>query len=64
VDIFQGQSFKLNASLLEIIGKSKEISQDLRKKMVDLHKSGSSLGAFSKTPEGTTFICTKNSTQV
>uniref|UniRef100_A0AAZ3QR06 Transposase Tc1-like domain-containing protein n=1 Tax=Oncorhynchus tshawytscha TaxID=74940 RepID=A0AAZ3QR06_ONCTS len=30
------------------MGKSKEISQDLRKKMVDLHKSGSSLGAISK----------------
>ena len=30
------------------MGKSKEISQDLRKKSVDLHKSGSSLGAISK----------------
>ena len=30
------------------MGKSKEISQDLRKKIVDLHKSGSSLGAMSK----------------
>uniref|UniRef100_A0A8C7CR42 Sleeping Beauty transposase HTH domain-containing protein n=1 Tax=Oncorhynchus kisutch TaxID=8019 RepID=A0A8C7CR42_ONCKI len=30
------------------MGKSKEISQDLRKKNVDLHKSGSSLGAISK----------------
>ncbi|CDQ97917.1 unnamed protein product [Oncorhynchus mykiss] len=30
------------------MGKSKEISQDLRKKIVDLHKSGSSLGAISK----------------
>ncbi|CDQ80246.1 unnamed protein product [Oncorhynchus mykiss] len=29
------------------MGKSKEISQDLRKK-IDLHKSGSSLGAISK----------------
>ena len=29
-------------------GNSKEISQDLRKKIVDLHKSGSSLGAISK----------------
>ena len=27
------------------MGKSKEISQDLRKNIVDLHKSGSSLGA-------------------
>jgi predicted transcriptional regulator len=30
------------------MGKSKEISQDLRKKCVDLHKSGSSVGAISK----------------
>uniref|UniRef100_A0AAZ3QNS3 Transposase Tc1-like domain-containing protein n=1 Tax=Oncorhynchus tshawytscha TaxID=74940 RepID=A0AAZ3QNS3_ONCTS len=30
------------------MGKSKEISQDLRKRIVDLHKSGSSLGAISK----------------
>ena len=30
------------------MGKSKEISQDLRKTIVDLHKSGSSLGAISK----------------
>uniref|UniRef100_A0AAZ3Q7D7 Transposase Tc1-like domain-containing protein n=1 Tax=Oncorhynchus tshawytscha TaxID=74940 RepID=A0AAZ3Q7D7_ONCTS len=30
------------------MGNSKEISQDLRKKMVDLHKSGSSLKAISK----------------
>jgi transposase len=30
------------------MGKSKEISQGLRKKIVDLHKSGSSLGAISK----------------
>uniref|UniRef100_A0AAZ3RRF8 Sleeping Beauty transposase HTH domain-containing protein n=1 Tax=Oncorhynchus tshawytscha TaxID=74940 RepID=A0AAZ3RRF8_ONCTS len=30
------------------MGKSKEISQDLRITIVDIHKSGSSLGAFSK----------------
>ena len=30
------------------MGKSKEISHDLREKKVDLHKSGSSLGAISK----------------
>ena len=30
------------------MGKSKEISHDLRIKIVDLHKSGSSLGAISK----------------
>ena len=41
-------TFRLSASLLYIVGKSKEISQDLRKKVVDLHKSGSSFGAFSK----------------
>ncbi|CDQ76082.1 unnamed protein product [Oncorhynchus mykiss] len=39
---------KRSASLLDIMGKSKEISQDLRKTIVDLHKSGSSLGAISK----------------
>ena len=41
-------TFKLSASLLDIMGKSKEISQDFRKLIVDLHKSGSSLGAISK----------------
>ncbi|KAI4892706.1 hypothetical protein NFI96_001735 [Prochilodus magdalenae] len=30
------------------MGKSKEISQDIRKRIVDLHKSGSSLGAISR----------------
>jgi hypothetical protein len=33
-------TFKLSVSLLDIMGKSKEISQDLRKQIVDLHKSG------------------------
>jgi hypothetical protein len=55
------KAFKLSASLLDIMGKSKEISQELRKYILDLHKSGSSLGAISK---GTMFICTNNSTQV
>jgi hypothetical protein len=41
-------TFKLITSLLDIMGKSKEISQDLRNKIVDLHTSGSSLGAISK----------------
>jgi transposase len=41
-------TFKLSASLLDSMGKPKEISQDLRKENVDLHKSGSSLGAISK----------------
>ena len=34
-------------SYLQTLGKSKEISQDLRKTIVD-HKSGSSLGAIYK----------------
>ena len=38
------------------MGKSKEISQDLRKKIVDLHKSGSSLGAISKRPSVQTIV--------
>ena len=40
-------TFKLSTSLLDIMGKSKEIIQDLRKNIVD-HKFGSSLGAISK----------------
>ena len=43
-----GVPVKLCASLLDIMGKSKQISQDLRKYIVDLHKSGSSLRAISK----------------
>ncbi|KAI4886726.1 hypothetical protein NFI96_014783, partial [Prochilodus magdalenae] len=44
------------------MGKSKEISQDIRKRIVDLHKSGSSLGAISrclKVPRSSvqTIIC-------
>jgi hypothetical protein len=48
--------------LLDIMGKSKEISQVLRKTIVDLHKSGSSLGTISRslkvphTP-GQTIVC-------
>ena len=41
-------TFRLSASLLDIMGKSKEISQDLRKTIVDLHKSGSSMEEISK----------------
>uniref|UniRef100_A0AAZ3QA15 Transposase Tc1-like domain-containing protein n=1 Tax=Oncorhynchus tshawytscha TaxID=74940 RepID=A0AAZ3QA15_ONCTS len=44
VHVFQGQPS--NSAPLCLT--SKEISQDLRKKNVDLHKSGSSLGAISK----------------
>jgi hypothetical protein len=47
VDVFQGLPSK-SVPLLDIMGKSKEISQDPRKKIVDLYKSGSSLGALSK----------------
>lgn len=31
-----------------MMGKSKQLSQDIRKKIVELHKSGSSLGSISK----------------
>ena len=41
VDVYQ-------VPLFDIMGKSKEISPDLRKQIVDLHQSGSSLGAISK----------------
>ena len=41
-------TFKLSASLLDIMGKSKEFSQDLRIFFIDLHKSYSSLGEISK----------------
>ena len=45
MDVFHGLP---SDSLLDIMGKSKEISQALSKKNVDLHKSGSSWGAISK----------------
>ena len=53
---------KHTASLCNIMGKSKEISQDIRKRIVDFHKSGSSLGAISrclKVPRSSvqTIIC-------
>ena len=41
-------TFKCSASFLDITGKSREISQDLRKIIVDLYQSGSSLGLISK----------------
>ena len=44
MDVFQGLPSN-SGPLLDIMGKSKEISQDLRKKIVDLHKS--------TIPEGT-----------
>ena len=47
MDVFQGLP-SLGASLLDIMGKSKLISQDLRKNILDHHKSGSSLGLISK----------------
>ena len=45
--LFQGLPSN-SVPLLDIMGNSKEISQDLKKQTVDLHKSGSSLGAISK----------------
>ena len=39
---------KHTASLCNIMVKSKEISQDIRKRIVNLHKSGSFLGAISR----------------
>ena len=45
MDVFQGLP---SNSVLGIMAKSKEISQDLRKKIVDLYKSGSSLEVISK----------------
>ena len=52
-------TFKLTASLLDIMGKSKEISQDLRKKIVDLHKSGSAISKCLKVPRSSvqTILC-------
>ena len=47
MDVFQGLPSN-SVPLLDIMGKSKEICQNLRKKIVDLHTSGSSLGAISK----------------
>jgi hypothetical protein len=41
-------TFKLSAYVLDIMGQSKEISQDRGKKCVNLQKSDSSLGAISK----------------
>ena len=41
-------TFKPSASLLDIMVKSKEISWDFRKIIVEVHESGSSLGAISK----------------
>jgi hypothetical protein len=44
------------------MGKSKEISQDLRKELDTSTRF--ILGSNFQMPEGTTFICTNNSTQV
>ena len=44
MDVFQG----LPSNSVPLCLTSWEISQDLRKKIVDLHRSGSSLGAISK----------------
>ena len=45
---FSRPTFKLSASLLDIMGKIKRNQPRPHKKIVDLHKSGSSLGAISK----------------
>uniref|UniRef100_A0A673WPD3 Myosin, heavy chain 10, non-muscle n=1 Tax=Salmo trutta TaxID=8032 RepID=A0A673WPD3_SALTR len=57
-------TFKLSDSLLDIMGKSKNISQDLRKTMCRPPQVWFILGSNFQMPEGTTFICTNNSTQV
>ena len=47
----------------DIMGKSKEISQDIRKRIVDFHKSGSSLGTISrclKVPRSSVQIIIRN----
>ena len=49
--------FKLSTALLDIMGKSKEISQDLRKKIGDPPQVSFILGSNFQ-------ICTNNSTQV
>jgi transposase len=52
VDVFQDlPSNSVSLCLLGMMGKSKEISQDLRIYFVDLQKSGSSLEAISKCLE-------------
>ena len=48
MDLFKGLPSNLVPLCFDIMGKSKEISQDLRKNIVDLHESGSSVGAISK----------------
>ena len=45
MDVFQGLP---STSVPLFLTSWKEISQDLRTRIVDLHKSGSSLGAVSK----------------
>lgn len=42
--MYLGPHLKYSASTFEIVGKSKEISQEIRKRMVELLKSVSSLG--------------------
>jgi transposase len=61
VDVFQGLPSNSGASLLDIMENSKEICQDLGKQIVDLHKSGSSLGISKrlKVPRSSvqTIVC-------
>ena len=53
---------KHTASLCNIMVKSKEISQDIRKRIVNLHKS-SLVHSWVQFP-GATFICSNNYMQV
>uniref|UniRef100_A0A8K9UTL7 Transposase Tc1-like domain-containing protein n=1 Tax=Oncorhynchus mykiss TaxID=8022 RepID=A0A8K9UTL7_ONCMY len=48
VDVFQGLPSNAVPLCLTLWENQKEIGQDLRNKIVDLHQSGSSLGAISK----------------
>ena len=58
-------TFKLSASLLDIMGKSKEISQERpQKNNCRPPQVWFILRSNFQTPEGTMFICTNNSTQV
>lgn len=44
--------FKTTAFLYDTMRKSKEITKDIRKSNVELHKSGSSMGNFFQIIEG------------
>lgn len=48
VDVFFKAHLKHTASMCHIMGKSEIISQNINETIVDLHKSGSSMGAISR----------------